>query len=234
MAVCLPKHHICSTFVPNYTTVTNIALTVANETRSRLEVGNNFFRSINAGAGENTIEVESVWLDGGSSVTSVSADVRTVHLTVTEGATTELYTASQLRGGGSNWTTDAAPALSSQISVSSALIEMNQTDNPQPWPPASPLGFVDEFASTSLAGGTGAPANGSTTQTGPLRAMIFIQNSEEGIANGSQVEVLQLKEWRNVVGGSQLQFDWEIFSDALGSTCFDPVSVSADFCDTGL
>lgn len=221
--------------MPDYNTTTNIALTVTNETRGRLEAGNNFFRSIDAGAGENTIEVESVWLDGASGVTSVSADVRTVHLTVTEGATTELYAASQLRGGGSSWSTDAGPALGSQIAVNSILIEMNQTDTQQPWPPASPLGFVDEFASTALAGGTGAPAlPGSVIQTGPLRAMIFIQNSEQGVANGTLSEVLLLKEWRNVIGGSTLEFGWETFNDVLGSTCFDPVSVSAAFCDTGL
>ena len=231
MAVCVPKHLICSTFVPAYVTVSTINLSVTNEVRSRLATGNNFWRSIDAGVGENSIEVESVWLDAGSGVTSVSADVRTVQLTVTEGATSEVYGASQFRGAGSDWSVDAGPALASQISASSVLVEMNQTDNPQPWPPASPFGFVDEFASTSLAGGTGPPLTGSSIQTSPYRAILFVQFSEEGIANGSQVEVRLIKEWRIIAGGST--FDWEPFSDVLGSTCFDPVSVSADFCDTG-
>ena len=90
------------------------------------------------------------------------------------------------------------------------------------------------FASATLAGGTGPPLTGSTIQTSPYRAIIFIQFSEEGIANGSQVEVRLLREWRNVVGGSTLEFAWEPFSDALGSACFDPLSVSAAFCDEGL
>jgi hypothetical protein len=235
MAVCVPKHLICSTFVPAYVTVSTINLSVTNETRSRLVTGNNFWRSIDAGVGENSIEVESVWLDAGSGVTSVSADVRTVRLTITEDSTTEIYGASQLRGAGSDWSVNAGPALASQITVSSILVEMNQNDNPQPWP-ASPVldPFVDEFASTALSGGTGPPLTGSTIQTGPYRALVFVQFSEAGVANGSQVEVRLIQEWRNVVGGSTLEFGWETFSEALGSTCFDSASVSADFCDTGL
>jgi hypothetical protein len=264
MAGLLPKHIICSTFTPIFTPASTISLLVFNETRGRLEDGNSFFRSIGIGDVQNDISVESEWLDSGSSVTSVSADVAFVRITIRSNGDTEIYVADQSRGGGSDWSVDATDALSSQINLSSSLIEMDKLDIQQPWPPASPAGYVDNFSEINLSGGSGQPTTGpgSAVQTGPHHALIFVQNSELGQDTGELAEILEVREWRNTIGGSPFDFAWSgweqnilgfdvvgwddegwdieasgVLDPTTGLPGFDPENdpaASAAFCDTGL
>jgi len=239
--ICLPKHFICSTFVPDFTPgPENSVLQTFDEKRGRLETGNSFFRSIDVGTIQNSISVKSEWLEniGGSIFvpTLEASNTVRVRLTVTDGSALETFLANQLFGV-STWSLDGRAALASQIDASSLLIEMGKTDTQQPWPLASTAMFQGTFITTNLSGAEGGPITipTSSIRTGPIHAFILINFSEINSSVGTMAEINEMREWRNVVGGSPLEFDWACRLDPVqGSTCFDPETVASNFCDTGL
>jgi len=239
--ICLPKHFICSTFVPDFTPgPENSVLQAFDEKRGRLQTGNSFFRSINVGTSQNSISVRSEWLeDIGGSVfvpTLEASNTVRVRLTVTDGSATETFLANQFFGV-STWSLDGRGVLASQVNASSLLIRMGKTDTQQPWPVASTAMFQGTFVATNLSGGEGGPTTipTSSIRTGPIHSFILINFSEINSSVGTLIEINATREWRNVVGGSANEFDWGDRLDPVqGSTCFDPETVASNFCDTGL
>jgi len=243
MTICIPKHIICSTFVPDFTpSATKCVLQTFDERKARLASGNSFFRSLDVGADEDDIIILSQWLDASAAVTVVASDVATVRLTISKsGASTEIFSASQTFDASVVWTLDARPALASQINLSSSLISMNKCDIETSSVLSGSSGgsnaFQNFFASTNLAGGDGGPTTipTSSIRTGPAQALVLINLSELSNSIGNLVEILETREWRNVIGGSAGEFDWKARQDPVqGSTCFNPETVASDFCDTGL
>ena len=124
--ICLPKHFICSTFLPDFTPgPENSVLQTFDEKRGRLQTGNSFFRSIDVGTIQDNTSVRSEWLEdvgGGVFVPTLEASntVR-VRLTVTDGSALETFLANQFFGV-STWSLDGRAALASQVNTNSLLI----------------------------------------------------------------------------------------------------------------
>jgi hypothetical protein len=238
--ICLPKHYICSTFVPDFTPgPEKTVLQSFTESRGRLAKGNSFFRSIGVGTGENSTTVEAEWLENiGGSVyvpTLFASNTARARITISDGSAIETFSANQTFGV-SSWATDARASLASQVNACSAFIQMNITDVQQPWPVAV-SNFQDKFETTNLAGAGGPPSTtpSSTIRTGPIHSFVLVTFSEANSPVGTLVEISEMREWRNVIGGSPTEFDWGVRLDPVsGSTCFDPETVDSDFCDTGL
>jgi len=65
--------------------------------------------------------------------------------------------------------------------------------------------------------------------------MILISFSEIDSSTGDFTNIQEIREWRNVIGGSVLEFDWlPEFIPVPGITCYDPETVASDFCASGL
>jgi len=243
MTICIPKHIICSTFIPDFTpSATKCVLQTFDEKKARASAGNSHFRSVDVGADEDNIVVSLDWIAAAGSVTMVDSDVSTVRLTISKsGASTEIFSASQEHDASVVWTIDGRLELASQVNASSALITMNKCDLETSFVLSGSSGgsnaFQNFFASTNLAGGDGGPTPipTSSIRTGPFQALVLINLSELSNSIGNLVEILETREWRNVIGGSAGEFDWKARQDPVqGSTCFNPETVASDFCDTGL
>jgi hypothetical protein len=238
--ICLPKHYICSTFVPDFTPgPEKTVLQSFTESRGRLAKGNSFFRSIGVGTAENSTTVEAEWLENiGGSVyvpTLFASNTARARITISDGSAIETFSANQTFGV-SSWATDARANLASQINDSSVFIRMNITDTQQPWPAAA-SNFQDKFETTNLAGAQGPPSTEPTSsiRTGPIHSLVLVTFSEINSAVGTLAEVSEIREWQNVIGGSPTEFAWSDRLDPVpGCTCFDPETVDSDFCDTGL
>ncbi len=248
--ICLPKHFICSTFIPDFTPgPEKSVLQSFTESRGRLAKGNSFFRSIGVGAAENSTTVEAEWLENiGGSVfvpTLFASNTSRARITVSDGSAIETFSANQTFGV-SSWATDGRASLASQINASSAFIRMNKTDTQQPWPPSSSAGevnFQDKFETINLAGAQGPPVTipTSSIRTGPIHSLVLVTFSELSSSVGTLIEVSEIREWQNVIGGSPTEFDWSDRLDPVpGSTCFDPETIAAStggtsaFCAVGL
>ncbi len=238
--ICLPKHYICSTFIPDFTPgPENSVLQSFTESRGRLVKGNSFFRSIGVGTAENSTTVEAEWLENiGGSVyvpTSFASNTSRARITVSDGSAIETFSANQTFGV-SSWATDARASLASQVNAGSVFIRMNKTDTQQPWPVAA-CSFQDKFETTNLGGAAGPPATVPTAsiRTGPIHALVLVTFSELSSSVGTLVEVGEIREWQNVIGGSPTELNWSDRLDPVpGNTCFDPETVASDFCATGL
>lgn len=212
MSSCIPKHIYCGTYAPDFQPGnTPCTLQTFNETRSRLQAGNAFFRSIEVGTHTNNIQVSCEWQFNNAGVWTPTTDdsqVERVELIVTNGTDTEIYHADQ--SGSINgttllfeWTTNAIPSLESQINSASNLITMDVTDVQQPWPmepaPIEPIDHIDQFVLTNLTGGTGGPNDPDThlprIRTGPSLSMIHIIQSEINQADGTMEEVSETRYW---------------------------------------
>jgi hypothetical protein len=246
--ICIPKHIICSTFVPDFTPgPTKCVLQTFDERKARASAGNSHFRSLDVGADEDNVVVSVDWIAAGGSVTIVDSEVATVRLTISKGASTEIFSACQIFQSGDVWDVDGRLELASQVNASSALISMNKCDLETSFALSGSSGgsnaFQNFFASANLSGGDGGPTTipTSSIRTGPFQAMIFINDSELSNSIGNLVETLETREWRNVIGGSANEFDWLAKQDPVeGSTCFNPEAIAASaggtsaFCATGL
>jgi len=247
--ICLPKHIICNTFVPDFTPgPTKCVLQTFDERKARLTSGGSLFRSLDIGADEDAITIEAVWLDPSGSVTLITSNVETVRLTISKsGASTEIFSASQVLDTDTVWLEDARPQLASQVNASSVLISMNKCDIETSFVLSGSGGGSNAFqnivSTTNLSGGDGGPTTVPTSsiRTGPFQALFFVNDSELSNSIGNLVETLEIREWRNVIGGSANEFDWLAKQDPVpGSTCFDPEAIAASaggtsaFCATGL
>ena len=151
MSVCVPKHVVCGTYVPDFTPGNEpCTLQSFNETRAILGVVGVFFRSIDVGAQNNLIQLSCEWqkevppLSGTWVQTSVDDECERVEVIITDGTTTETYYADQY-GSLSiippfdfEWTANAVSSLETQINSASILVRMNITDTQQPWPETPP------------------------------------------------------------------------------------------------
>lgn len=196
MSVCVPKHIICGSYIPDFepgTTSCNIQS--FTERRSRLTIGGSHFRSIYAGSLGDSVTVSCVWQYsiGGSPETWVNTtdytQVERVEVTISDGITTEVYHAYQSYTFTSpqGWDVSAIPSLRSEINANSAIIYMPFED--RSWNASTDdADFLNLFPATNLSGGAAALPDSPLThmpkiRTGPVYDIVHIRQSE--IPNGA-------------------------------------------------
>lgn len=94
--------------------------------------------------------------------------------------------------------------------VDGSFVIMPTIDGIQPWSPGSEVGYIGNFATTSLVGG-GPPAPSPAIRTGPIFTVLFFTATEDG--GGNSIPVNLVKYWNGTC--------WAPFS--IGGDCYDPI-----------
>jgi hypothetical protein len=259
MGICVPKHVVCGWYEPVFVAgATGCTLPTDNthpgnglgvERKGRLEAGGAFFRSLEFGPQTNNINITSTWqvYDGGDwrdyiAGSDLFTDIIGVKLVVTDGVTTETYTADQTPigvsplvgwNGGSPTDAKSIDVIKQEVATSSSLIIMPDTDGIGNWPSNSPpdpddprdtATGLDEFSDT-LKNGSGPNTDPSwlnTIRTGPVMTLVMVTDSED--ANGNLVEDANVTRYWN--GAC-----WKSY-DPTNPDCADPNNPPAD-CGLG-
>lgn len=229
MSVCVPKHIVCQTYIPDFVAdATVCTLQVFSERKSRLEAGGTLFRSVEVGTPTNNISVSCEWQTIGGVQTSIPDDVAQVKVIITDGVTIETYITPQSYSD-PNWVVNAIPNLRDQINTTnpSSLIRMPEFDtNEQFVEPVDIVTLVDadhlaEFVATNLSGGNGSPevAGLSGLRTGPVFSLVLIDSSEINNEDGKFDNIDEPRYWGQV-DGSPVTLDWLSFTPK--GDCLDP------------
>jgi hypothetical protein len=241
MSVCVPKHIICETYIPDFTPGnTPCTLQVFNELKSRLLIHGIFFRSLEVGTHQNNITVAATWqyeqTPGVWVETAIQEEVERVEVIVSDVTITETYhipQSGEIDTGTQEWEWDAGiiSALNSAVNSSSVLIEVNPTeDAQQPWPedppPTEPTDHIEPFIATNLSGGDGGPndptTHSPTIRTGPAMSMVYIADSERHTSDGTTEIINETRYWNGDV--------W-LAHDPNNPDCYDPDNLPPGLCD---
>lgn len=190
-------------YTPVYnSSIPNAFMRTHNERRSRLEIGNAFFRSINKGQDKNYISVQSL-------SDRVIIKFNTPPFLDTTYPIEEIFITSR-----------ALADVRIAINAVSKLIRMMPPDiDIYDTRPSDVETAVDlnneliytflEFPETYLGGGDGLPLTPSGIITGPERSLVHINYGEDNSGNLSQL-INNVYEW---VGSSIKNGKWDLYYD---------------------
>jgi len=229
MSVCVPRHIVCQTYIPDFVAgATLCTLQVFSERKSRLEAGGTLFRSVEVGTPTNNISISCEWQTALGEQTSIPDDVTQVEVVITDGTTIETYNTPQSYTD-PNWVVSAIPDLRNQINTTnpSSLIRMPEFDTDERF--VEPVDIVDtvdadhlaEFTAPNLSGGNGAPdvAGLVGLRTGPSFSLVLIDSSEINNDDGTFDNIDTPIYWGQV-DGSPVTLDWLPFTPT--GDCLDP------------